>query len=480
MQALCAALIIAPAMAAHATTVDMGSYATDCSGTGVSHSGAASYDVCLESLTAAISAAKTALNGGSGTYTITVAAGTYNMGNETAWNHTSAKGVINVSSIWPTASGATLIFEGSTSGTVFITDNSLVTIWGTNVSNLEFENLTFERNAATVTQGTVATFSPGSGTTGYVEFTVPSGFPLPTTVWQEAADVNDGVSSGGTSINSGWMRAYSNATNPQLIGTSSTNAQIGWSAEPTLVSGSTYKITFSSGSKVLPDTYSGAVACLKMTGVAQAYYFNDLGGGTTGTNVGFNNVTWYDQARGVWRNIVSPYVTNSYILPRAAIGGQGFCMSTPDGGPQISQPGDAALNLNAQINNFYSDRTGDDTIAIFNDSNTTIGSGSYITNSTINSAFARNINLFYSCYVNVPMPQDPGPPSNANTVTNCWSADTSTTGYNYEVPFTGSTGTISDGLSASYYKGCVTDTSVTEQVESTGPCFANRKNTPPL
>jgi len=427
----------------NATVIDLSTYANLCGGTNVTYSGAATYPVCLESIAAAMGVATTALNGGSGSYILNIDAGTYDLSSETLWNHPSQKGVFVPTTVWPTAANAVLYIQGSSTGnTTIISDSSLPTIWALNLSHVHFNNLTFQRGMATVGMGLVSSFASGHGTTGSMKITVPSNFPSPIAVWQEAANVNSGVSSGGTSINAGYIRAYTNAMQPQLIGSDPNNTQIGWSAIPTANSDGTFTITFNKSTLQTPDTYSNNFACLKMVGIAQAYYFNDISGGTTGTDVGFNNVTWYDQARGVWRNIINPFVTNSYILPHAPPNGpgtQGFCMSTPDGGPQFGQPGDGAYPLTGvYVNNLNSDRSGDDTIAIFNASD----ASSTITSSTINSAFARDINLYYSCFVNAPYlgygsPTGfTGPTGTPNVITNC--------GINNDYP--------------TQYNGCITDT----------------------
>lgn len=415
-------------------TVNLADYSSSCGGTGQT----ASYGVCPAGIYAAVQAAAAHFSGGinpNDTWNIKINGDKFDLSTDVP--ATGTKGIFDITGLWPAGTGSVNFVGASNGHATFIIPNAYGAVYGENISHVHFSYVTFEDAQMTVSQGVVVT--PGSGQKGYIDVTVPSGFPTPNDLYNLAV-ANNG------SFGGGYIRAYTNTTTPQLINTDSSNTQIGWSADPTLVSGSTWRIYFTSSTKAVPSVYySGTVvACVKAPGVAGGYFLSNIGH-PQGTDVGFDHVTWYDQARGVFRNIIKPFVTNSYILPRAAISGQGPCMATPDGGPQFGQPGDTAYTLTGvNVTNLYADRTGDDTIAIFNAGSDTTSS---VTGSTINGSFARDINLYYSCHVNVPFDSslcnggaggNCGGTGTVNTITDC------TTWGGYATP--------------ADYQGCITDT----------------------
>jgi hypothetical protein len=364
---------------------------------------------CIESFNAAINDAQAVFSSDSqATYNLTLDSGVYNLGNETSSNHSSAKGVINVSDTWPTANGLNISGAGDSGGsaTELITDNSLPTIWGTKVSQVHFSGILFARDNPTTTFGTAVSCSP----TGYVDITIPTGFPSVSAIYA-------GLGAGGM-----YLRAYDNSTpsNPVPLsdGTDNDkfNAQVSWGDDtaPALQTSGAWRLYFDSSSLAVPSEYcdTNAVVAVKSEFNAQAYYFNDIATNGTlgpGTNIGFNNITWQDESRGVWRDVTYAYVTNSAIVQRPAISGQAWVLSVPDGGPQIGQPGDGAYSTqNPTVSNFTASNTGDDTLAIFNDnagSSCVVGTGvdctgsATFSNITIKNSFVRDINLYNSCHV---------------------------------------------------------------------------------
>jgi hypothetical protein len=298
----------------------------------------------------------------------------------------------------------------------------------------------------TVTQGRVVTFSPGAK--GSITFTIPPGFPTPLDLYH-----------GDNKPYGGLLRAYTDAPIPQLISEPG-NDQIGWDSKPTN-SGSTWTITFKNPNLPVPTAYAHNFVCIKGGDARPAYIFDDIRSGR-GTDVGFDHVTWYDMARGAWRNIDHAYVKHSSILARDPIHGQGPCMSTPSGGPQFGQPDDYQYPLrNTLVDDLYADRTGDDTIAFFHAGPT--DTSNTVINSTIIGSFARDINLHDSCSSVVPMPQDPGHPADANHVSGC----------------------IYEGARdarPAYYHGCVSDTTgfVRGDVKPTTVCLPYYNRVPPL
>ena len=53
------------------------------------------------------------------------------------------------------------------------------------------------------------------------------------------------------------------------------------------------------------------------------------------------------------------------IVREEPINGIGWALSTSDGGPQFGQPKDAFVHK-VRVENFYSENTGDDSLAFFN------------------------------------------------------------------------------------------------------------------
>ena len=347
-------------------------------------------------------------------YNLTLKGGTYDMSSENpALVNNVPNGFIQLLNNVPNIAGTNVLnIYGPTTGTpaVIITNNASPTISATYVSHVHISYLNFQRDVPTTTMGLVTDVS----TPGQISFTVPTGFPDPLTLYKNSIADNQNVFDGSTAF-----RAYKNLPSPTLVDVAN-NYQMYWGGgtrtgypnctlylghcQPTQDPNTgVWTIYFDDGdntSKAPSDAYNGNFVCLKPSGPQGAYVFNDAGASSLGTDVGFDHVTWQDQARGVFRQIAQAYVTNSSVVERAPISGQNYCLSVVRGGPQFNQPHDAPYNVLAKVDNFTATNTGDDTIAIFNDTNnnsTIIGSGSTITNSTIAGSFARDVNLTNSC-----------------------------------------------------------------------------------
>ena len=344
--------------------------------------------ICLASIAAAMTDAKTYFTTFDATYTLTIPPGTFDFSDETLLNGAAVNGAFDSSGIHPT-NGLFVINGAGSANTTIISNNAVVTIFGKGISHTHYSGMTFMRGAITVSQGVVTASAPGQ-----VTMTVPAGFPTPLDLY------------GANFVK--YIRAYdnSNPLNPHMnVDPSNTQIQWGTSGVPaptcTAKSNGTSSCTIylTGTSTVLPAIYTqpNQIVCVKEEQAMQAYEFNNLGTTLgTGTDVGFNDIIWYDAARGVWRDIINPFVTNSAIHRRPAINGQVECMANQSGGPQFGQPGDGAFPLTGvYVNNFESDATGDDTIAIFNDTSLT----DQVINTTISNAFARTINLYNSCNI---------------------------------------------------------------------------------
>jgi hypothetical protein len=337
--------------------------------------------VCLASIAAAVKDAATYFASFDATYTMTLPAGTFDFSDETTINGVTPNGVFDVSGIRPT-NGLLIITGAGSAMTTLISHNQLTTINGTNVAHIHFNGMSLMRGTLQVTQGIVT-----SSAAGQVTLTIMQGFPTPVQLYGAFAGM--------------YLRVYDN-TNPlnPHMNVDPTNTQIAWGDNQAPVcTGMSCTLYFDNAKTVLPAIYTEAnqIVCVKEEGGGQAYYFNDISSKLgTGTDIGFNDIIWFDSARGVFRDIINPFVTNSAIHRRPPTNGQQECMADAAGGPQFGQPGDGAYPLTGVlVNNFESDATGDDTIAIFNDATTTDS----VMNTTISNAFARTINLYNSCHI---------------------------------------------------------------------------------
>ena len=151
--------------------------------------------------------------------------------------------------------------------------------------------------------------------------------------------------------------------------------------------------------EVVPAIYTqpNQVVGVKSSKGGGAYNFNNTGTerGGTGTDVGFRNVVWFDNGRGIWRNFRNSFVIDCAIRRRCPIQGQAQVMATSSGGPQFGFPNESYPMGGNLVDGFSAEATGDDAIAIFNDMTDT----SSFRNTDITDSFARTINLYKSCHV---------------------------------------------------------------------------------
>ena len=421
-------------------SVNMASYAADC----VGHSQST---LCIESLQDAIAVAASALAlNGNVTYTINIPAGTFdlsdqgpqteggtvvdNQGNpilNSQGNPPSA--VIVVDGIAPSGSGSLNILGAGSGSTALIISDFISEIEGTGVSHIHFGGMRWQTKDASTTQGTVT----ASGA-GYITIQIPTGFPTPLALYDDVT---------GLSTQGRYLRVYDNSTPSQpVLNTSTANInQIPWGYDsntstylpPVQVGANTWKLYFNNPNQVAPSVYTAAnqIVCVKSKLAAQAYDFYNQNT-FPGVDVGFNDFIWQDVSRGTWRNFTNVYVTNSKVVrrpPPSSNPTQGYCLSTAAGGPQYGEQQDTTYPVGYfYVNNYSADSTGDDSLAIFNDTTNT----SIVTNTDIGNSFARDINLYQSC--NVQLSNNTGYDCNPNVPWN--------------VPST--------------YNGCITDTSPTE------------------
>jgi len=345
--------------------------------------------VCRESFAKAIGDARSFLGAhGNQTYVISIPAGRFDFSDEpriTDPNSQKVRGVyaIDLSGVNPKDGGRLIIAGAGKDKTTLVTSNYIEAMHGDGVYHVTVSGITFDRPTMTTTQGAII-----SAKAGEVTIDVPDGFPTP-------ADIHN------PDPRQMWLRIYtSSKSDPRLVLTP-TNKQIGWGATrmPAPVAGSPRRWTvYFSNAAELPtaDFQPGALLCIKSKKSDQSYLF------TGGADFVFDDIRWLQVSRGAWRGgFTGVQVKNSEVDRSPAIHGQEPCLSTPDGGPQIGQPGNPPTHGNL-VENYTADHTGDDSIAFFNDDSVPgTPNASIIRNVKITDSFGRQILLDDSCGVTV-------------------------------------------------------------------------------
>jgi len=357
--------------------VNLADYAADCIG----HSQSS---VCIESFIDAITVAvSTVARDGNTTYNINIPAGTYDFSDEGPANSVDytfldnqgnpiyngqgvvATAVMDVSGLAPSGSGSLNILGAGSANTTLIFNPHDTQINGLGISHVHFGGWTSRLSQPTTTQGTVTASGPG-----YVTITIPPNFPTVDKLY-------DGTNNSGR-----FIRVYdnSNPLNPTM-NLDPSNSQISWGWNPTtntpippVCTGNSCTLYYNNPSNTQSSiaTQPNQIVCVKSEGFGGQAYFFDNRGSFEGTDVGFNDIVWEGKSRGVWYNFTHEYVTNSAIIrrPPPGNGTQAFCLSTAGGGPQFSQT-DSADPAYVYVNNFSSEASGDDSLAIFNDTSST-------------------------------------------------------------------------------------------------------------
>jgi len=271
------------------------------------------------------------------------------------------KGIINLSGVNPGSNGR-LVFRGAgMDKTTLVFDPSAHQIYGRDVHRVSFIGLHMTRRDYTVSQGHVVEVAPGR-----VDLEVQSGFPTPQDIFNPKS--NQGR----------FLRRFTDSkADPQII--LENNAQIAWkSAE--LVSGHRWRIRLKKPTE-MANYKPGDLVGIKSKNGGQTFWLSG------GSDFVFEDVKWTQVSRGVFRGGFDKIRITRCVVERApAVNGQVPCLSTPDGGPQIGQPGDLPTSGNL-VEDCRMIATGDDSIAFFNASG-------MIRNCRIADSFARGI-LFY-------------------------------------------------------------------------------------
>ena len=160
-----------------------------------------------------------------------------------------------------------------------------------------------------------------------------------------------------------YLRKFVNHTSPQIVMTD--NAQISWA--------NTYPVTRAnerlwafdlSNTHITPNYQEGDLIGVKSKccgkTLAPSYFFKES------REIRFERVRWTRQSRGVFRlGTMDVSIIDCEIARERPVGGLGWCLSTPDGGPQFGQPRDLFMHK-VKVRNFYAENTGDDALAFFN------------------------------------------------------------------------------------------------------------------
>ena len=136
--------------------------------------------------------------------------------------------------------------------------------------------------------------------------------------------------------------------------------------------------------------------------LAPSYFFKES------RQILFERVRWTRQSRGVFRlGTMDVSIIDCEIAKEKPVGGLGWCLSTPDGGPQFGQPRDVFMHK-VTVRNFYAENTGDDALAFFNVkvscgtqhsqhyNNISLQTNATVENVVIKDAFSRSILLYKS------------------------------------------------------------------------------------
>lgn len=250
---------------------------------------------------------------------------------------------ITINNIVPGPSGRLKFVGKGVDKTKLIFHTDVDQFHSANSSRLSFENIRFDVNTITVTQGIVV-----SKSNGLITLDIQTGFPTPGSLWP-------GLGQGQ------YIRRCTNSVSyPQMIEVD--NDQIAWK-DPVLINGQRWQLTlFGAGSN--PTFYSvGDLVAVKSKSLGQAGFF------TNADDIIFDHIIWARHSRVVFRGGSKNIQVKNVLIPRDIVNGQTACLSTSEGGPQIGQPADPATSGNV-VQNFSSDGTGDDSIAFFNSTGT--------------------------------------------------------------------------------------------------------------
>lgn len=318
-------------------------------------------NVTQKTIADAIADAKEVFKTNSGqTVVIDFPAGTFDLSKGTAGSAT-----IDVSRIDP-GPGGWLVFRGTgMSRTTLIFNRNFCWILGVNAHRIAFINMHMTCDKPTVSQGHVVFVGKGK-----VGLDIQPGFPTP-------AEIYDPNFQHGR-----WLRAYTkSATNPLMIHDPviPINRQVEWNTF-TRLSETRWQLNLSKPTEVVPYKVGDLIG-IKSKHLGNTYFF------AHSSNIVFDHILWTKKSRGVFRlGTRNVTISNCRVQRSAPINGQTPCLATPDGGPQIGQPGDEPTGGH-RVENCDFQSTGDDSVAFYKSAGT-------IANNRIRDSFGRGILLY--------------------------------------------------------------------------------------
>ena len=258
--------------------------------------------------------------------------------------------------------------EGMENTTLIFEDLKYDVMKGHNVYRTTIKNLHLTRGKSVVTQGHVVSVSKGQ-----VVLDIEPGFPTPLDIFNPLFDQGR------------YLRRYTDDPNPELI--VDNNDQIPWSNASHL--SHNQWVIYLKQVNLTPlyneGDYLGVKSKCCTSNGGSAYFF------CGGEDIAFEYVKWTRQSRGVLRcGINKIRFSNCKVEKEPPINGQGWCLATSGGGPQIGQPNDPPVS-DVLIENHYSVGTGDDGIGFFN-----VDQSGKVIDSFISDSFAAGILLHKS------------------------------------------------------------------------------------
>lgn len=410
------------------------------------------YPACLTLAQDAIAYLESEISGQcTGNATIQFGAGqTYDFSNEStpvAGNYASA--ALDLSALTNSAGLARLVFQGSITqrgepATTLVFNNNLtgfyaqagkknpamshITIadfvWqlkqddedaGNPAVSATIDGITYENS-----QGTFVGFTPNNdgSHTGILTLDVTGGFPNPLVLFDP------------TNFEGRFLRVYNNSrpAEPLLDANDPVNGQLAYGTVPTTkgyspppaycqggekvlnplngkyyytcaptvspTNSSEWSLVVSTSQWTLPTggTVPDPILCIKSkTSWAGPYMINGENslGGNASQDIVMDHVAWVTASRGLLIGVDRVQVTNASIARLPRIGGQAPCIANSAGGPQIGDIGAVYATSGNLVNHLVTEATGDNAVAIFNDTTKPSPGGTPPTTATqiLNSVF---------------------------------------------------------------------------------------------
>lgn len=322
------------------------------------------WGVTQEGISSAIAAARLHfLSNPDDTLILQLPTGSYNIGGN------GSHGIDLRGGMHPGANGRFIIEgAGMDATTLVFTDFDEDEINGLNLERVTFRDMHMTRDRYTVSQGTVALVVPYTGNgSGYVELLIHDGYPVPSDLIRTEAP--QGL----------YLRRYTASKTDPLIITSDFNDQVLYTSDSFNISSNRWRMITEDHMDRLTNYQVGEYVGIKSKKAGNAYWI------TTSDDIVFENIKWTHTTRGLVRGGTYNVLVKGCRIERSpAINGQTPCMSSPEGGPQMNQDGDA-LSTNMVVESCTIESPGDDCVGIFN------VDGGQVIDCVFRDSFARSV-----------------------------------------------------------------------------------------